>query len=262
MTTDLRPRDTRLWISGASSGLGAALVASAPASVRSIRDLSRSGGASRTTHVKADLSTAAGWDIARSDFETTMDSLRRDSSADSGQSGPAPTVTLIHCAGRITPIGPAGSTDQAAYQAAVLLNAAAPLILGSAFLTAADATGLRAQIVMISSGAASSPYEGWSHYCAAKAGVDHWVRTVGAEQRRRGSGGARVLSIAPGVVDTPMQADIRAMEPSQFPAVQRFRELHARGELVSPETAAHGVWDALADDSVSTGAVTDLRSRI
>ena len=105
----------------------------------------------------------------------------------------SPTVTLIHCAGTINPIGPAGTTDLDAYREAVLLNAASPPILGAAFLSSARDAGLVAQIVMVSSGAASSSYEGWSHYCAAKAGLDHWVRTVGTEQRRRGRGGARVL---------------------------------------------------------------------
>ncbi|MEE8602462.1 SDR family oxidoreductase [Euzebya tangerina] len=244
---------TQAWISGASSGLGAALVATAPDAVTGIRDLSRSGGTSGTTHVPVDLATPDGWDRAQTDFADVIGSLA-DTTDD-------PTVLLIHNAGTITPIGPAGSTDLAAYRTAVLLDAAAPPILGTGFLAAAADAGLPAQIVMITSGAATSVYEGWSHYCAAKAAVDHWVRTVGAEQQRRGADGARVLAVSPGVVDTPMQAEIRRMDAEQFPRVDKFRQLHADGALVSPEQAARGVWSVLGDASLPTGSVTDLRNR-
>ena len=64
-----------------------------------------------------------------------------------------------------------------------------------------------------------------------------------------------------GVVDTPMQEAIRDVDIAQFPAVERFRDLHEDGELVEPEVAAMGIWAVLADQSVTTGSVTDLRDR-
>lgn len=62
-------------------------------------------------------------------------------------------------------------------------------------------------IVNISSGAAHRPQEGWSAYCAGKAGLAMLTRSVHLEY---GQQGIRVFGFAPGVVDTDMQGAIRA----------------------------------------------------
>jgi NAD(P)-dependent dehydrogenase (short-subunit alcohol dehydrogenase family) len=130
-------------------------------------------------------------------------------------------------------------------------------VLGDAFLRALGERVPRADLAMISSGAATRVYEGWSAYGAGKAALDHWVRTVGAEQERRG-GRCRVLAVAPGVVETPMQERVRASAPGDFPAVERFRDLHARGELLAPDDVASRLW-SLLDRALPNGSVVDLR---
>jgi NAD(P)-dependent dehydrogenase (short-subunit alcohol dehydrogenase family) len=62
-------------------------------------------------------------------------------------------------------------------------------------------------IVNISSGAAHRPQEGWSAYCAGKAGLAMLTRSVHMEY---GTQGIRIFGFAPGVVDTDMQGAIRA----------------------------------------------------
>ncbi|WP_137109864.1 SDR family NAD(P)-dependent oxidoreductase [Rhodobacter sp. SY28-1] len=62
-------------------------------------------------------------------------------------------------------------------------------------------------IVNISSGAAHRPQEGWSAYCAGKAGLAMLTRSVHMEYAEQG---IRVFGFAPGVVDTDMQGAIRA----------------------------------------------------
>ena len=62
-------------------------------------------------------------------------------------------------------------------------------------------------IVNISSGAAHRPQEGWSAYCAGKAGLAMLTRSVHLEY---GDQGIRIFGFAPGVVDTDMQVSIRA----------------------------------------------------
>ena len=62
-------------------------------------------------------------------------------------------------------------------------------------------------IVNISSGAAHRPQEGWSAYCAGKAGLAMLTRSVHMEY---GDLGIRIFGFAPGVVDTDMQGAIRA----------------------------------------------------
>jgi NAD(P)-dependent dehydrogenase (short-subunit alcohol dehydrogenase family) len=67
-----------------------------------------------------------------------------------------------------------------------------------------------------------------------------------------------VLAVAPGVVATAMQGRIRATDPANFPAVEKFRELHRSRALVDPEDAARRIW-ALLDRDLESGSVVDLR---
>lgn len=233
-----------VFISGASSGIGLALARSVPHPDARVIDISRRG-APGVEHVEADLSDPAAWQSVGELFLKEMAGFEGE------------RVVFVHCAGTLEPIGFAGEVEPLAYTRQVLLNAAAPQVLGSAFLRAAAGTRAACTLVMISSGAASGVYEGWSAYCAGKAAVDHWVRTVGAEQARRG-GRCRLLSVAPGIVETAMQEQIRATAADGFPEVERFRDLHREGALRRPDDVARDLW-ALLDRELDNGAVVDLR---
>lgn len=163
---------------------------------------------------------------------------------------------FIHAAGTLTPIGFAGEVNTDAYASNVVLNSASGQVLGHLFLEAVRDRSGTFDVVMISSGASSSVYPGWSSYGAGKAALDQWVRNVGSEQKERG--GARVSAIAPGVVATAMQEEIRAIPEEDFPNVERFHELHDEGKLAEPEDAARRVWDAI-ERGIETGSVIDVR---
>ena len=62
-------------------------------------------------------------------------------------------------------------------------------------------------VVNISSGAATSAMEGWSHYCATKAAVLSLTRCADKEV---GDKGVRIVGLSPGTVATHMQVAIRA----------------------------------------------------
>ena len=62
-------------------------------------------------------------------------------------------------------------------------------------------------IVNISSGAATSALEGWSHYCSTKAAVRSLTACAAAEY---GAQGIRVVGLSPGTVATDMQTAIRS----------------------------------------------------
>jgi len=209
-------------------------------------DVSRRG-APGIEHFPADLADPASWSGVAALFEKEM----------AGFDGER--VVLVHSAGTLEPIGFAGEVDAEGYARQAVLNAAAPQALGDAFLRAARGTSARCTLLFIGSGASSSVYEGWSAYCAGKAAVDHWVRTVGAEQKRRGDR-CRVVCIAPGVVETSMQEQIRGMTEDAFPEVERFRLLHRQGALRAPEDAARDLWGRIASDTFPNGAVMDLRA--
>jgi benzil reductase ((S)-benzoin forming) len=168
-------------------------------------------------------------------------------------------VVFVHAAGTLQPIGFAGEVPADAYEREVLLNSASPQVLGEAFLRAAHGIRASCHLVMISSGAAQHICEGWSAYGPGKAAVDHWVRTAGAEQERRG-GRCRLLSVAPGIVATQMQEEIRATREEDFPDRERFVALHENDELRSPNEVAIEIW-ALLDQGLANGAVVDLRNR-
>lgn len=232
-------------ITGASSGLGLALADSVPFPARVV-DISRSGPpeSSGIEHLAADLADVATWGDVSSQIAGIIESEAPD------------RAVFVHAAGTLNPIGFAGEVDFEPYVSNVVLNSASGQVLGHAFLSAVRDRHGTYDLVMISSGAASNDYPGWSAYGAGKAALDQWVRYAGAEQKLRG--GVRVAAIAPGVMDTDMQAGIRAMSEDEFPRVQRFRDLHEQGKLVDPEDAARRLWQAV-ETGLDPGTVLDLR---
>lgn len=232
-------------ISGASSGLGLALAGMVPFPARVV-DISRSGPpeGSSIEHIAADLADPVTWSAVSNQIADLMKSEIPD------------RAVFIHAAGTLDPIGFAGEVDFDRYVSNVVLNSAAGQVLGHAFLSAVRGRQGTHDLVMISSGAASNDYPGWSAYGAGKAALDQWVRYAGAEQQVRG--GVRVVAIAPGVMDTDMQAEIRSMSEEEFPRVQRFRDLHEQGKLVAPEDAARRLWQAV-ESGLDPGSVLDLR---
>lgn len=234
---------TLVWISGASSGIGAALAASVPFEGAVVVDISRRGGTPGTEHLRADLADPSSWHLVADDFSRRLDGFDGD------------RVVFVHNAGTLEPMVPAAAAEPAAYERAVLLNSAAPQILGQAFLRAVEGLDCEQHLLLLSSGAARSPHEGWSSYGAGKAAADQWVRAAGLEQERR-KVPCRVIAVAPGVVDTAMQRQIR--ESTEFPSAGRFRDLYASGGLIDPADAARGIW-SLLDRDLPNGSVVDLR---
>lgn len=238
--------DTIVWITGASSGIGAALAETVPFADARVLDISRSGGGPAAEHLPADLGDPASWAAVEAHLLAVLGTF-------SGT-----RAVFLHCAGTLQPMGFAGAVDSSAYRRNILLNSGAPQALGHAFLAAVAGLDLQTYLVLVTSGAATAAYEGWSSYCAGKAAVDQWVRTVGAEQQRRPNG-CRVLAVAPGVVATPMQEQIRQMSEADFPAVGKFVDLYESGQLRDPADAARGIW-GLLDRDLPSGAVVDLRT--
>ncbi len=231
-------------ITGASSGLGLALARTVPFPA-AVVDISRSGPPDGTVeHVPADLSDPSSWPAVGAEIRRLVSHHQPN------------RAVFIHAAGTLSPMGFAGEVDSAAYASNVVLNSASGQVLGHLFLEAIHGRPGRHDLVMISSGAARTVYPGWSSYGAGKAALDQWVRNVGSEQRERS--GVRVSAIAPGVVATPMQEEIRRISERDFPNVERFHELHDEGRLAEPEEAARRVWEAI-EGGIDTGSVLDVR---
>jgi benzil reductase ((S)-benzoin forming) len=166
----------------------------------------------------------------------------------------ADSVLLFNNAGMVQPIGPLEGQDAGAIASAVSLNVATPLMLASAVAAASGAASDR-RIVHISSGAARNAYAGWSIYCATKAALDHHARAVALDANRA----LRICSLAPGVVDTNMQAEIRASGEAQFPLREKFEALKRSGQLSSPEQCATQLIDFALSDAFGQAPVADIR---
>ncbi len=163
-------------------------------------------------------------------------------------------VLLINNAGLLQPVGPLGGQDAAAIARALGVNVLAPLALANA-LVAARPAATDCRILHVSSGAARKAYAGWSVYGATKAALDQHARAVAADALP----GVRICSLAPGVLDTGMQAEVRASGPERFPARERFAALAREGRLVPPQDAARQLVAHLLSEDFGREAVADLR---
>ncbi len=159
---------------------------------------------------------------------------------------------LFNNAGTVQPIGALPHQDVAAVGQAIALNVGAPLMLAAAL---ARLAGER-RIVHVSSGAGRAAYAGWSVYCATKAALDQHARAVALDAQP----GLRICSLAPGVVDTPMQAEIRHSSSDLFPARQRFIDLQRDGELTAPAQCAVHLVDYALSERFGANPVEDVRS--
>lgn len=91
------------------------------------------------------------------------------------------------------------------------------------------------QVIFVSSGASTSGYSGWGAYGSSKAAMNHFALTLSTHEPKISS-----ISIAPGVVDTAMQSDIRTKfnEAMGSEAAQKFVTLKETGALLAPEYPA------------------------
>ncbi len=161
----------------------------------------------------------------------------------------------VNNAGVLEPIGPLVDADLETAHHNIDVN-----VLGAVYGSAIFARHVRARpgrgvLVNMVSGAAARPYEGWAAYCASKAAVAMLTEVVAREER---SHGLRAFALAPGVVDTAMQALIRSSGPDDFPEGDRFRRLAAEGRLHHPSQVARFILDRLVDGSGTSGDRDDL----
>jgi len=135
----------------------------------------------------------------------------------------APTI-LVNNAGVIEPLGAFHEAEPADWATNITVNLAGPAVAAQAVLPDMLAAG-RGTIVNISSGAARVPIAGWGAYSVAKAGLTMLGRVLDAEYAGRG---IRVFGFAPGLVDTDMQAAIRASGVGPTAKLPREKLAHPR----------------------------------
>jgi len=234
--TAKRPRLAVL--TGASRGLGAALYSLLEEAGWTLVEFSRSGG--RRGSRPVDLS----YPLEAREF--MLDHLKPLAEQEWDE------ILFVGNAARLDPMGPVHRKGTEEVLANIQTNFSSAILFLSLGPALFQEHWARKTLVNISSGAALKGYPGWSLYCAAKAGLENWVRATGAEQESEARP-FQVLSFDPGVMDTAMQAEIRQATPEDFPQVERFVQRKEEGELQDAQRVARAFLDFYHSDNRSQG---------
>ena len=186
-------------VTGASRGIGEAaaeVFAAAGANVallarseRDIRDIARRIGA-QALAIPCDVT----------DFASVQGAVEKAEAAF------GPTEVLINNAGAVEPISHLAKADPAGWDMVVDINLKG-VFYGMRTVMPGMIERGHGTILTVSSGAAHNPVEGWSHYCASKAGAAMLTRCADKETRHAGM---RIMGLSPGTVATQMQKEIKA----------------------------------------------------
>ncbi|MBI3369641.1 MAG: SDR family NAD(P)-dependent oxidoreductase [Burkholderiales bacterium] len=168
------------------------------------------------------------------------------------------SATLINNAGVVGGGAPLGDVPLAKLSMALRAGLEATLLLSAAFLDGTQHWPAQRKLLNISSGLGRRAMAGSAAYCAAKGGMDHLTRAIALEQAAAVNG-AKVESMAPGVIDTDMQIELRATDPARFPERERFVQMKESGALVSPADCARRILARLAREDFGREPVTDIR---
>ena len=168
------------------------------------------------------------------------------------------SATLINNAGVLPPLAPLSELSAADIMQTLRVGLEAPMLLSAAFLRATASWLMMKRILNISSGNGRKPMASQASYSAAKAGMDHYTRCLALEETAKPRG-ARVCSLAPGVVDTDMQAHLREADEAAFSSKAVFLNYHAQGLLTSPHDAAQRVLAYMNRSDFGSNPVADVR---
>jgi benzil reductase ((S)-benzoin forming) len=263
-------------LTGASRGLGAAMAEQLLEPGHRLLCMSRT-----TSDSLASRAQQAGVECEQwpADLSQALEAAARlESWLRARHAGEFSSATLINNAGVIARVGPVDECSAAELSAALRVGLEAPMLLTGAFLRATRDWQAARRVLNISSGLGRRAMAGSAAYCAAKAGMDHFSRAVALDEarhaelgastastdERRGQGGgtgiaARIVSLAPGVIDTDMQVQLRTAEAAGFPEQAHFIKLKEQGLLTSARDGAARVLAYLRRPDFGANPVADVR---
>ena len=211
------------YITGTSRGIGKAIAELLLENETNlVIGLSRSNTISHRNykHITIDLSDLNN--VRNFEFENVGDSNR---------------IVLINNAGTLGKVGRMGKHIADTIINTYNVNLLSPTILMNSFIRAYRDVEAEKIIINMSSGAGKHPIEAWGSYSASKAALDMLSKVIAEEQAVTGEG-FRIASVAPGVVDTKMQEEIRSSSPEDFSRRNDFVEYQSQGNLLDTRIVA------------------------
>ena len=230
-------------VTGASRGLGAALVQEALAAGASVASCARGEQplATPERQLTRQLSVTDGAAMAAFAAAT----VARFGAID----------LWVNNAGVLGPVGPLRSADMGALGEALQVNVLGVALGSQLYAQHCRVAGRNGVLINLSSGAARRAYAGWCAYCGSKAAVDRLSEVVALEEPL-----LRVHALAPGVFESDMQVQLRGLQADVFPEVAKFQGLHRDGALLSPVAVAQKLLSFAFGTSDKNGQVClDLR---
>ncbi len=169
-------------------------------------------------------------------------------------------IVLINNAGIIGDIKQIGKINHQSIIDTYNINTISPTILTNKFIAKFQYSNLDKTVLNISSGAGRHSISSWATYCASKSALDMFSLVVYDEQKHISKHKSiKIYSIAPGIVDTPMQDIIRSTKPEDFDFVDKFKDYKTKSLLTSPDEVAKKLINFLNNTNKYKDVIYDLR---
>ncbi len=169
-------------------------------------------------------------------------------------------IVLINNAGIIGDIKQIGKISNQSIEEIFSINTIAPSILTNKFICQFQNEETEKIILNISSGAGRHTISSWATYCASKSALDMFSQVVYDEQRQiQRKKSVKIYSIAPGIVDTPMQDIIRNAKVEDFEFVNQFINYKEKSQLSSAKDVAVRLINFLDKSNKYKNVIYDLR---
>jgi benzil reductase ((S)-benzoin forming) len=242
-------------ITGASRGMGLALAQQLAVPGNTLLCLSRHTNAALDQQAKEQGISLTQW---AADLGDAAGAAQQLAAWLANKATSFSSATLVNNAGMIPAIAPLSDVPASDISAAMRVGIEAPMLLTSAFLRATADWKMPKKVLNISSGLGRRAMASQASYCAAKAAMDHFTRCLALEEALKPHG-AKVCSLAPGVIDTDMQVQLRAAPDGSFPDKAAFVGMQASGALTSPLEAAGRLIAYMSRADFGSQSVGDVR---
>jgi benzil reductase ((S)-benzoin forming) len=172
----------------------------------------------------------------------------------------AEKIVLLNNSGVLGDVNHIGKMDSQKIVETFNVNLIAPTVLTNSFMKSYASNNAEKIIINISSGAASHTVNSWSTYCSSKAGLEMFAKVLEGELKEAENTKTKIFSIAPGIIDTEMQTEIRAVPDENFSNKSKFVSLKENNELTSPAEVADNLLDVITNPEKYPDVVMDFRN--